>query len=62
MTKISVEEYANDHNPQLTRRGHKMSASYLYRLIRKDIKGLKNRQLWFRYILEGDKERIFIEL
>lgn len=60
--KVSVEQYAKEYNPMLTRRGHKMSASYLYRLIRQDIAGVSTRSLWFKYILEGDKDRIFIEL
>ncbi len=62
MSKISVEEYANKHNPVLSRRGHKMTSSYIYRLIRQDIAGTGKRSLWFKYILEGDKDRIFIQL
>ena len=58
--KITLKEYAEKHNPKLNRRGHKMSASYLYRLIRQDIKGVNSRDLWFKYVLEGDKDRIFI--
>lgn len=61
-TKISVDEYAANHNPVLSRRGHKMTASYIYRLIRQDISGIGKRSLWFKYVLEGDKERIFIQL
>lgn len=60
--KISLAEYAANHNPELNRRGHKMSESYLYRLIREDIAKSSKRKLWFKYILEGDKDRIFIEL
>jgi len=60
--KVSLAEYAAKHNPELNRRGHKMSESYLYRLIREDIKGIGTRKLWFKYILEGDKDHIFIEL
>jgi len=59
---ISLKEYAENHNPKLNRRGHKMSESYLYRLIRQDIKGINTTCLWFKYVLQGDKERIFIEL
>lgn len=60
--KISLAEFANTYNTQLNRRGHKMSESYLYRLIREDIAQTSKRKLWFKYILEGDKDRIFIEL
>ena len=60
--RTSVKEYAEKHNTKLNRRGHKMSEGYLYRLIRNDIKGNGTTSLWFKYILEGDKERIFIEL
>lgn len=60
--KISLTEYATKHNPILNRRGHKMSESYLYRLIRKHIAGEDCRPLWFNYVLEGTKDRIFIVL
>jgi hypothetical protein len=60
--KITLSEYAKKHNPVLTRRNKKMSESYLYRLIRDDIKGVSTREIWFKYILEGDKDHIFIEL
>ena len=60
--KITLAEYASTYNSRLNRRGHRMSESYLYRLIREDIKELGKRDLWFKYILEGDKDRIFIEL
>ena len=60
--KVSLLDYANNHNPVLTRRGKKMSFSYLYRLIRDDIKGEGTRSLWFNYELEGDKDRIWIIL
>ena len=36
MRKVSLKEYADNHNKVLTRRGKKMSESYLYRLIRED--------------------------
>jgi len=58
--KISLSEYADKYNPVKNRRGHKMSESYLYRLIREDIKDNNSRPLWFNYILEGEKERIFV--
>jgi hypothetical protein len=62
MNKISVEEYAAKHNPVRNRRGHKMSASYIYRLIRQDIKEEPTRDLWFKYELTGEKDRILIVL
>ncbi len=60
MRKVSLKEYADNHNKVLTRRGKKMSESYLYRLIREDVKGINTRSLWFNYIMEGTKDRIFI--
>ena len=60
--KVSLAEYATKHNPVLSRRGKKMTESYLYRLIREDIKGINTRSVWFNYVLEGDKDRIFILL
>jgi len=68
--QISVKEYAEKHNTETNRRGHKMSEGYLYRLIRQDIgrdkiKGKTTkptRPLWFDYVLVGDKERILIEI
>lgn len=62
INKISLAEYAEKHNPELNRRGHKMSESYLYRLIREDIKKTNTRKLWFNYVLEGGKDRIYIVL
>ena len=65
MTKvkeISVKEFAEHHNPILNRRGKKMSEGYLYRLIREDVKGNGGRELWFDYILTGEKDRILIVL
>jgi len=62
MSKVSIQEYADKHNKVLTRRGHKMSWSYLYRLIREDIKGNCSRSLWFNYELEGEKQRVWIIL
>jgi hypothetical protein len=60
--KVSVLEYAEKHNPVRNNRGHKMSAQYLYRLIQHDIKGVRygSRELWFKYVLEGNKDRIYI--
>lgn len=60
--KITLKDYADNHNPRLTRRGFKMSEGYIYRLIRQDIAGTNTAKLWFNYILEGDKNRIYIEL
>ena len=60
MTKVSLKEYADKHNKVLTRRGKKMSESYLYRLIRQDMQGISTRSLWFDYVMEGEKDRIFI--
>ena len=62
MNKVSLKEYAIKHNPVLNRRGKPMSFGYLYRLIREDIKGINSRNLWFKYILEGEKDRIYIVL
>jgi hypothetical protein len=59
--RISVEQYAKT---QRNRRGQVMSASYIYRLIRRDMKakkaGIEDKELWFEYELEGDKDRIWI--
>ena len=60
--KVSLAEYAANHNPVKSRRNKPMTESYLYRLIRQDIKGKATRQIWFDYILEGDKDRIYILL
>lgn len=60
MSKVTLKEYATKHNPVLSRRGKKMSEGYLYRLIREDIKGINSRDLWFNYVMEGEKDRIFI--
>lgn len=57
---ISLKDYADNHNPVLNRRGKQMSEGYLYRLIRQDIAGTNSRSLWFKYQLEGAKDRIFI--
>jgi hypothetical protein len=58
--KVSLPDYANNFNPVLNRRGTKMSWGYLYRLIRQDIKGKLTKPLWFKYVLEGEKDRIFV--
>lgn len=60
MKKISLLEYAEKYNPKLNRRQQKMSYGYLYRLIRQDIQGKATRELWFKYELEGAKDRIWI--
>jgi hypothetical protein len=62
INKVSLREYAMKHNPVLNRRGKPMSEGYLYRLIREDIRGINGRELWFRYELTGDKDRILIHL
>lgn len=62
--RVSLKEYAERHNPKLNRRGHKMSQSYLYRLIRENEEGKRtgDKSLWFEYIMEGDKDHIYILL
>lgn len=57
--KISVKEFIDHHNPRLTRRGKKMSASYIYRLIRQHHQGERN-DLWFDYAFDGEKDNISI--
>jgi hypothetical protein len=59
---ITLKDFADNYNSVLNRRGQQMSEGYLYRLIRQDIKGEATRSLWFKYILTGKKDRIFIEL
>lgn len=59
-TTISLKEYAEKVNPRLNRRGHPMSESYLYRLIRQDKAGTLHFPLWFEYQLEGEKEKVRI--
>lgn len=58
--KVSLKEYADKYNTVLTRRGKRMSESYLYRLIREDRSGKGGRVLWFEYVLEGEKDRVWI--
>lgn len=60
--KVSLKEYAEQHNPQLNRRNQKMSWAYLYRLIREDKAGTLTRPLWFKYEFEGPKDRIWVIL
>jgi hypothetical protein len=60
--KVSLAEYAAKHNPKKTRRNKRMSESYLYRLIRQAEAGEATRPLWFDYVLEGEKDRIYILL
>lgn len=60
--KVSLADYAANHNTRLNRRGFQMSESYIYRLIRQDIAGELKKPLWFKYVLEGDKDRIYIVL
>lgn len=59
-TKVSLADYAAKYNPQLNRRHQRMSEGYLYRLIREHEKGKATRSLWFDYVMEGDKDRIYI--
>jgi hypothetical protein len=67
MKKVSLKEYAEHYNPERTRRGKRMSESYIYRLIRQDLgrdkkHPIPTRDLWFNYEMEGEKERIWIVL
>ena len=57
---VSLKEYADAINPRLNRRGHRMSESYLYRLIRLDRQGKLHFPLWFSYELVGDKDKVRI--
>lgn len=59
LRKVSLKEYADVHNPRLSRRNKRMTESYLYRLIRQAHAG-KRDDLWFDYIMEGEKDRIYI--
>ncbi len=60
--RVSLKEYAEKYNPVLSRRNKPMSWAYLYRLIRQDISGESTRKLWFKYELDGPKERIWVIL
>jgi hypothetical protein len=56
--RISVEEYAK-LGEILSRRHKPVSAGYLYRLIREHSKG-KRSDIPFEYVMEGNKDRIYI--
>lgn len=56
--RISVEQFA-DMGYIRNRRGHPVSAGYLYRLIRQHNKGLR-ADIPFSYEMTGEKDRIFI--
>lgn len=56
--KISVEEYVKTGKIK-SRRGKPVSPSYVYRLIREHNKG-ERTSLPFSYIMEGEKDRIYI--
>lgn len=58
--KMSVEQFA-EMGLIKNRRGHAVSPSYLYRLIRKHSKG-EISSVPFNYVMEGDKDRIWIVL
>lgn len=58
--EITLNEFAKTYNKQLTRRGCKMSESYIYRLIRENESKTNTRLLWFKYRFEGDKKHIKI--
>lgn len=60
--RIPLLDYVAHYNPVLNRRGHKMSYSYIYRLIRETEAGECTRKLWFKYELTGEKDRIYIIL
>jgi len=57
---ITLREFS-EINEVLTRRGHKMSFGYLYRLIRQHKAGTITRPLWFDYVFVGEKNRILIK-
>ena len=57
-TKISVEKFA-ELGLIKSRRNKPVTPSYLYRLIRQHSKG-ERLTIPFEYIMEGDKDRIFI--
>lgn len=59
-SKISVEQYAK-MGKVTSRRGKPVSASYLYRLIRKHNKG-EVLAIPFSYEMTGDKDRIWVIL
>lgn len=55
---ISVEQFAA-LGRMTSRRGHKVSAGYLYRLIRQHEAGERD-ELPFSYVMIGEKKRIYI--
>lgn len=59
-TKVSVEEYAKKGTIK-NRRNQPVSPSYLYRLIRQHHAG-ERTSIPFNYVMEGEKDRIFIVL
>lgn len=58
--KVSVEDFVQGGS-FTNRRGKPVSASYIYRLIRQHHKG-EREKCPVKYIMEGDKDRIFILL
>jgi len=58
--KISVEEFAKKGTIK-SRRNKPVTPSYLYRLIRQHHAG-ERESIPFQYVMEGDKDRIFIVL
>jgi hypothetical protein len=60
MKKVSIKQFAANYNHVRNRRGHFLSEGYIYRLIRQDISGNCTRLLWFKYVLEGAKDHIYI--
>lgn len=58
--KISVEQFA-EMGVIKSRRNKPVTLSYLYRLIRQHSKG-ERPAIPFNYVMEGDKDRIFILL
>lgn len=60
--EVSLLEYANKHNTVKSRRGHQMTFSYLYRLVRETEKGTATRELWFKYRFDGERDAILVTL
>ena len=59
--RVSVQDWLDNYNTRKTRRGHSPSFSYIYRLIRNNIKGIGATELWFEYELDPEhKDRIWI--
>lgn len=61
-TEVSLLEYANKYNPVKSRRGHTITFSYLYRLVRETEKGTATRALWFTYRFDGDRDKILVTI